>query len=78
MHMTLLGSLIALTPRPLYGHVAAASRAAAPSLDDQHRGGVIMLLVGGASYLAGGLWLSARLLERQRLPGVRRSLPRRS
>jgi putative membrane protein len=82
MHMTLLGSLIALTPRPLYGHAVAASRwsatTAAPArLDDQHRGGVIMLLVGGASYLAGGLWLSARLLDRRAAPIVRRTRPPR-
>ena len=78
MHMTLLGSLIALTPRPLYGHASAAPQVvAATALDDQHRGGVIMLLVGGASYLAGGLWLSARLLDRRDLPIVRRMVPRR-
>jgi putative membrane protein len=74
MHMTLLGSLLALTPRPLYRHVAGESRAA---LDDQHRGGVIMLLVGGASYLAGGLGLSVRLLDRRHLPLVRSARPRR-
>jgi putative membrane protein len=53
-HMTLLGALFALAPRPLYGHHALA---------DQHLGGVVMLLVGGASYLLGGLWLVARLLR---------------
>ena len=61
MHMTLLGALFALAPRPLYAHAAAAGRAL-PALADQHLGGVIMLLVGGASYLAGGLWLTARVL----------------
>jgi len=59
MHMTLLGALIALAPRPLFAHAAAAPEAL---LDEQHLGGAIMLLVGGASYLAGGLWLSASLL----------------
>lgn len=54
MHMTLLGALFALAPRPLYG---------AHALDDQHLGGVVMLLAGGASYLAGGLWLTGRLLR---------------
>jgi putative membrane protein len=54
MHMTLLGALFALTPRPLYTHV---------SLADQHLGGAIMLLIGGASYLAGGLWLTGALLR---------------
>ena len=32
-------------------------------LVDQQLGGAIMLLVGGLSYLAGGLWLTARLLR---------------
>jgi putative membrane protein len=58
MHMTLLGGLLALSPRPLYHHAASAPAA----LDDQHLGGAIMLLAGGISYLAGGLWLSRRLL----------------
>jgi putative membrane protein len=57
MHMTLLGALLALAPRALYGH------AHADALDQQHLGGAIMLAVGGVSYLAGGLWLSMRLLQ---------------
>ena len=56
MHMTLLGVLLALAPRPLYGHGA---------LDDQALGGVLMLTGGGLSYLAGGLWLLADLLRPQ-------------
>lgn len=61
MHMTLLGALFALTPRPLYAHGPGGAFGLSP-LDDQHAGGVIMLLVGGASYLAGGLWLTSRTL----------------
>ncbi|MBW3563288.1 MAG: cytochrome c oxidase assembly protein [Acidobacteria bacterium] len=57
MHMTLLGALLALTPRSLYAH--------ATSLPDQHLGGAIMLLIGGVSYLFGGLWLTLRLLREQ-------------
>jgi putative membrane protein len=69
MHMTLLGALLALAPRPLFAHGAAAASALnAPStlaaLGDQHMGGAIMLLVGGVSYLAGGLWLTAGLLRK--------------
>jgi putative membrane protein len=56
MHMTLLGALLGLAPRPLYAHGGAM-------LDEQHLGGAIMLGVGGVSYLAGGLWLSMRLLR---------------
>lgn len=64
MHMTLLGALIALSPRPLYlhrGHGAGLS-----ALEDQHLGGAIMLLVGGTAYLAGGLWLTAALVRGRR------------
>ena len=45
MHMTLLGALLALTPRPLYAH--ADGFAGLTPLEDQHLGGAIMLLVGG-------------------------------
>jgi putative membrane protein len=69
MHMTLLGALLALSPRPLYGHAHGGFAGLAP-LDDQHLGGAVMLLVGGASYLLGGLVLMARLL---RAPVAQRS-----
>jgi putative membrane protein len=65
MHMTLLGALLALTPRALYAH--SGSAAGLTPLDDQHLGGAIMLLVGGASYLAGGLALTVRMLRRPAL-----------
>ena len=61
MHMTLLGALLALAPRPLYTH-AAAFTGGPSGLDQQHLGGAIMLVIGGAAYLAGGLWLSSTLL----------------
>jgi putative membrane protein len=64
MHMTLLGSLIALSPRPLYVHGELA-RGTTDALKDQHRGGALMLVIGGGSYLAGGLWLSFTLLDRR-------------
>lgn len=56
MHMTLLGALLALGPRPLYNHAHGA-------LSDQHLGGALMLLVGGSVYLAGGLWLMVGLVR---------------
>jgi putative membrane protein len=62
MHMTLLGALFALAKRPLFVHAPDAP--AISALADQQLGGVIMLLVGGASYLAGGLWLTAVILRR--------------
>jgi putative membrane protein len=61
MHMTLLGALLALSPRPLYTHVEGFLGLTAT--DDQHLGGAIMLFFGGLSYLLGGLWLTVRLLR---------------
>ncbi|WP_207450013.1 cytochrome c oxidase assembly protein [Roseomonas marmotae] len=63
MHMTLLGALLTLAPRPLYDHVACLGLTVQ---EDQSLGGVVMLLVGGAAYLAGGLALAARLLGPER------------
>lgn len=59
MHMTLLGALLALAPRPLYHHTGMHSA----GLADQHLGGAVMLIVGGVSYLAGGLVLALDLLR---------------
>ena len=71
MHMTLLGALLALSPRPLYAHAGTIAPDIS-ALDEQHLGGAIMLLAGGVSYLAGGLALSATLLKHpsaaERLP----------
>ena len=61
MHMTLLGALLALTPRPLYAHAEGVGGLSA--IEDQHLGGAIMLVAGGISYLAGGLWLMAGLMR---------------
>lgn len=61
MHMTLLGALLALTPRVLYAHGGHETRLT--PLEDQHLGGAVMLAVGGVSYLAGGLWLTAGLVR---------------
>ncbi len=74
MHMTLLGALLALTPRPLYHHAAHAGGGHGLSpLDDQHLGGAIMLLAGGIAYLLGGLWLMVGLL-RGATPGTTNDL----
>lgn len=66
MHVVLLGALFALAGRPLF-HAHSSPAVVA----DQQLGGVIMLIVGGASYLAGGLWLTAVALR----PRVGKSLP---
>jgi putative membrane protein len=64
MHMTLLGAILALAPRPLYDLHDAHGLSA---LEDQHLGGAIMILTGGIAYLAGGLWLSWGFLRYRRL-----------
>lgn len=66
-HMTLLGVLLALAPRPLYMHAAVPGFS---RLDDQHLGGVLMLAFGGAAYLAGGLYLLAGLIREERKPAA--------
>jgi putative membrane protein len=66
MHMTLLGALLALPPRPLYAHSAHGASTSLAPLTDQHLGGAIMLLGGGVSYLLGGLLLTAQLLRSAR------------
>jgi len=62
MHMTLLGVLLALATRPLYGHGATVG-SGLTALQDQHLGGVLMLLFGGVAYMAGALVLLAGLLR---------------
>ncbi len=64
MHMTLLGVLIGLAPRPLY---AGAHHGAMDPMVDQQLGGVIMLLLGAASYFIGGLVLMGSLLRQRSL-----------
>lgn len=60
MHMTFLGALLAMSPRLLYSHPHGSR--GLPPLFEQHLGGAIMLVVGGISYLVGGLWLTKRLV----------------
>lgn len=68
MHMALLGGLLAVTPRPLYSLGCSGGAFGMTALEDQHWGGVLMLFAGGSSYLAGGLYLLARLLRERPLP----------
>ncbi|VDC33489.1 cytochrome c oxidase assembly protein [Pseudogemmobacter humi] len=60
MHMTLLGALIGLASRPIYGHAHGPD-----PVRDQQIGGAIMLVIGGVIYLAGGLVLIARVLRQR-------------
>ncbi|HEX2163705.1 MAG TPA: cytochrome c oxidase assembly protein [Thermoanaerobaculia bacterium] len=65
MHVTLLGALLALAPRPLYAH-GPGGPLGLSALDDQHLGGALMLAVGGSVYLAGALALAAGLVAARR------------
>jgi putative membrane protein len=68
MHMTLLGVLFGLANRPLFHHTEAGTGLSAVA--DQQLGGVIMLLVGGAAYLLGGLQLTAIALRARTTPSL--------
>lgn len=54
-HMTMLGAVLALTPRDLYGHGGDA-------VGDQQLGGAVMIASGTVAYLGAALWLSRSLL----------------
>ncbi len=72
MHMTLLGALLALSPRPLYGDGFVTCFGTTLSAgEDQQVGGVVMLMVGAAVYLAGGVTLLARTLTAPSPSGIR-------
>ena len=63
VHMTLLGALLALSPRPLYGlNDVICFGTVLGASQDQQLGGVIMLVAGAVVYLAGGIFLAGRLL----------------
>jgi putative membrane protein len=66
-HMTLLGALLSLTPRPLFDHADPAARLS--PLADQQLGGTIMLVFGGC-YIAAGLWLGRGLVRETRPLGA--------
>jgi putative membrane protein len=64
MHMTLLGALLSLSPRPLYGDgFITCFGVTMTAGQDQQVGGVVMLLVGAIVYLAGGVTLLGRTLN---------------
>lgn len=64
MHMTLLGVLLALAPRPLYGDGDVTCFGIFLSAAvDQQIGGIVMLMVGSLAYLLGGILLLAGVLR---------------
>ncbi|MGF6178658.1 cytochrome c oxidase assembly protein [Ensifer sp. 4252] len=69
MHMTLLGVLLTMAPRPLYGSADVTCLGLLMTASqDQQLGGIVMLLMGAIIYLAGGVGLVAKLV---RTPDVR-------
>lgn len=63
MHMTLIGVLLALAPRPLYATEQVLCLGVPLTAEtDQQIGGVIMLFVGALSYLIGGVASLRRLV----------------
>lgn len=63
IHMTLLGALLSLSPRPLYGvGEVTCFGIVLDAGQDQQLGGVVMLAIGAAAYLVGGLALVNALL----------------
>lgn len=76
VHMTLLGALLALAPRPLYGSGDVTCFGVTLTAgQDQQVGGVLMLLIGAAVYLAGGVALLARMLNDPPRPHVHEAGP---
>ena len=57
-----IGQCPALAARPLYPH-GAAPAFGLTAMQDQHLGGILMLLFGGLAYLAGALALLLGLLR---------------
>ncbi len=69
VHMTLLGALLSLSPRPLYGlGEVTCFGVVLGAAQDQQIGGVVMLVVGAVVYLAGGVALVSRVLAGSSLP----------
>lgn len=73
MHMTLLGALIILSPRPLYlcttaegvDPLSTLTHTVFSPLEAQQLGGMIMLVIGTPIYLIAGLWRTHEVLADQ-------------
>jgi putative membrane protein len=64
IHMTLLGVLLTLAPRSLYGAGDVTCLGITLSREtDQQLGGVVMLMIGAAAYLLGAIVLLADILK---------------
>jgi putative membrane protein len=66
MHTGALGALLALAPTPWYApYVEAAVALGIDPVQDQQLGGLVMWVPGSVAYLAAGLRVIARLLNRR-------------
>jgi putative membrane protein len=61
IHSGLLGALISLAPRPLYGWYGATELWALSALEDQQLAGLLMWVPMGGVYFAACLYLASRL-----------------
>jgi putative membrane protein len=63
IHMTLLGALLSLSQRSLFGEgQVTCFGVVLDGEQDQQIGGIVMLLIGAIVYLAGGMYLVAKIL----------------
>ena len=62
VHMTMLGVLLALAPRPIYPAEVCGGALGLDPLADQRLGGALMAVMGGFVYLGGAICSIARLL----------------
>jgi putative membrane protein len=64
MHMTMLGTGLALSQDLVYSPIVCRGVFGLGPLDDQQLGGVLMASVGAVPFLGGGIVLAARLIGR--------------
>ncbi|MEZ2410661.1 cytochrome c oxidase assembly protein [Bosea sp. RCC_152_1] len=79
MHMTILGALIALSPRVLYSlQTAQAARFGLTPLEDQQLAGLVMWVPAGTVYAGAALVFAARWIGRSGRRGEQRDAPRQA
>lgn len=68
MHMSMLGVLLATTPRLVYAPELCGGGFGLGPLDDQRLGGVLMAVGGGLPYFGGAVFFAHRLIGAERDP----------
>lgn len=64
MHMTILGCVLAISPRLLYDPEVCRGAFGFTPLEDQRFGGILMASWGAVTYLFGALLLLSRMMQR--------------